>query len=64
MRMIEQMSTNQDFDKKKKKIHIFVYIFYCTWFNFFMEKTPYGGAADSALAKITDEASLGIYHIH
>ena len=29
-----------------------------------MEKTPYGGAADSAVASITDEASLGIYRIH
>ena len=29
-----------------------------------MEKTPYGEAADSALARITDEASLEIYHIH
>ena len=64
MLMIEQMSTNQDFDKEKKIIHVFVYIFYCTCFNFFVEKTPYGGAADSALAKVTDEASLGIYHIH
>ena len=64
MRMIEQMSTNQDFDKEKKIIHVFVYIFYCTCFNFFVEKTPYGGAADSALAKVTDEASLGICHIH
>ena len=64
MRMIEQMSTNQDFDKEKKIIHVFVYIFYCTCFNFFVEKTPYGGAADSALAKVTDEASLGIYHNH
>ena len=29
-----------------------------------MDKTPYGGAADSALARITNEAGLGIYHIH
>ena len=64
MRMIEQMGTNQDFDKEKKIFHVFVYIFYCTCFNFFMEKTLYDGAADSALTKITDEASLGIYHIH
>ena len=63
MHMIEQMSTNQNFDKEKK-IYVFVYIFYCTYLNFFMEKTPYGGAADSVLARITDEASLGIYHIH
>ena len=63
MHMIEQMSTNQNFDKEKK-IHVFAYIFYYTYLNFFMEKTPYGGAADSVLARITDEASLGIYHIH
>ena len=64
MRMTEQMSPNQDFDKEKKIFHVFVYIFYCTCVNFFMDKTPYGGAADSALARITDEAGLGIYHIH
>ena len=64
MRMIKQMSTNKDFDKEKKIFHVFAYIFYYTYFNFFMGKTPYGGTADSALARITDEASLGIYHIH
>ena len=64
MRMIKQMSTNKDFDKEKKIFHVFAYLFYCTYFNFFMKKTPYGGTADSTLASITDEASLGIYHIH
>ena len=55
MRMIEQNSSVQGFDKENKLFHVFVYTFYCTRYSFFMEKTTSVRAVQSALARISNK---------
>lgn len=57
MRMIEQNSSVQGFDKENKLFHVFVYTFYCTRYSFFMEKTTSVRAVQSALARISNKWS-------